>query len=92
MDLVPDVSNDTPHNLLLHHPANFNHEYLIYFLGQAHYHKDMDHASSFSLILYFCRFNSDEILVNKVRDIVILMLKNNQWAGFLDGLNMLSDD
>lgn len=39
-----------------------------------------------------CRFNSDEILVNKVGDIVILMPKNNQWAGFLDGLNMFSDD
>lgn len=39
-----------------------------------------------------CRFNSDEILVNKVGDIVILMPKNNQWAGFLDGLNIFSDD
>lgn len=39
-----------------------------------------------------CRFNSDEVLVNKVGDIVILMPKNNKWAGFLDALNMFSDD
>lgn len=39
-----------------------------------------------------CRFNSDEVLVNKVGDIVILMPKNNKWAGLLDALNMFSDD
>ena len=39
-----------------------------------------------------CRFHGDEVLVNKVGDIVILMPKNSQWAGFLDGLNMFSDD
>lgn len=39
-----------------------------------------------------CRFHGDEVLVNKVGDIVIFMPKNGQWVGFLDGLNMFSDD
>ena len=39
-----------------------------------------------------CRFNGDEVAVNKIGDIVILMPKENRWAGFLSSLEMFSDD
>ena len=39
-----------------------------------------------------CRFTDDEVSVNKIGDIVILMPKNNKWAGFLNSLNMFSND
>jgi antitoxin VapB len=39
-----------------------------------------------------CRFSSDEVVVNKIGDIVILMPKENKWAGFISGLNLFSDD
>lgn len=34
----------------------------------------------------------DEVAVNKVGDIVILMPKESKWAGFLDSLEIFSDD
>ena len=39
-----------------------------------------------------CRFSGDEVAVNKVGDIVILMPKENKWAGFLSSLEFFSDD
>lgn len=39
-----------------------------------------------------CRFNSEEVAVNKIGDIVILMPKENKWAGFLSSLGLFSDD
>lgn len=39
-----------------------------------------------------CRFTGNEVAVNKIGDVVILMPKDNKWAGFLDGLNLFSDD
>lgn len=39
-----------------------------------------------------CRFNSEEVAVNKIGDIVILMPKENKWAGFLSSLSLFSDD
>lgn len=38
------------------------------------------------------RFASDEVLVNKIGDIVLLMPKNNQWAGLLSSLNLFTSD
>lgn len=38
------------------------------------------------------RFSSDEVLVNKIGDIVLLMPKNNQWAGLLSSLNLFTSD
>lgn len=29
-----------------------------------------------------CRFSGEEVAVNKIGDIVILMPKDNKWAGF----------
>lgn len=39
-----------------------------------------------------CRFQGDEVAVNKVGDAVILLPKENQWAGFIAGLNLFTDD
>ncbi len=39
-----------------------------------------------------CRFQGDEVVVNKVGDIVILMPKENKWSGFLSSLEFFSDD
>lgn len=39
-----------------------------------------------------CRFSGDEVAINKVGDIVILMPKENPWAGFLNSLELFSDD
>ncbi len=39
-----------------------------------------------------CRFTGDEVAVNKVGDIVILMPKENRWAGFLSSLELFSED
>lgn len=39
-----------------------------------------------------CRFNGDEVTVNKVGDIVILIPKDNKWSGFLSSLELFTDD
>lgn len=39
-----------------------------------------------------CRFSGDEVAVNKVGDLVILMPKENKWAGFLSSLEIFTDD
>lgn len=38
------------------------------------------------------RFQGDEVAVNKIGDVVLLIPKENKWAGFLSGLDMFSDD
>ena len=38
------------------------------------------------------RFSGDEVIVNKIGDIVLLMPKDNQWAGFLGSLNLFTSD
>lgn len=39
-----------------------------------------------------CRFQGDEVSVNKIGDAVILLPKDNGWAGFLAGLSLFTDD
>lgn len=39
-----------------------------------------------------CRFQSDEVAVKKIGDIVLLIPKENQWSGFLESLDAFSDD
>ena len=39
-----------------------------------------------------CRFDGDEVLIDKVGDVVILMPKDHKWAGFLNSLDLFSDD
>ena len=39
-----------------------------------------------------CRFQSDEVAVNKIGDVVLLLPKENQWVGLLSSLPPFSDD
>lgn len=39
-----------------------------------------------------CRFSSDEVLVNKIGDIVILLPKESKWDSFIKAIDMFSDD
>jgi len=38
------------------------------------------------------RFNDEEVAINKIGDVVILMPKENKWSGFLNSLNLFSED
>ena len=39
-----------------------------------------------------CRFSTDEVVVNKIGDIVLLMPKTNKWSSFMQAIDMFSDD
>ena len=39
-----------------------------------------------------CRISSDEVMVNKIGDIVILLPKQNNWGSFMRAIDMFSDD
>lgn len=39
-----------------------------------------------------CRFNTDEVVVNKIGDIVMLMPKTNKWNSFMQAIDMFSSD
>ena len=39
-----------------------------------------------------CRFSSDEVVVNKIGDIVILLPKQNKWESFMRAIDMFSED
>ena len=39
-----------------------------------------------------CRFSTEEVMVNKIGDIVILLPKQNQWDSFMKAVDMFSDD
>ena len=39
-----------------------------------------------------CRFSSDEVMVNKIGDIVLLFPKTNKWDSFVKAVDMFSDD
>ena len=39
-----------------------------------------------------CQFSSDEVVVNKIDDIVILLPKENKWDSFMRAVDMFSDD
>ncbi len=39
-----------------------------------------------------CRFSSDEVLVNKIGDIVILLPKSSNWDSFAAAIDMFSED
>ena len=38
------------------------------------------------------RFDDDEVVINKIGDIVLLMPKNSRWNNFLKSLDLFSDD
>ena len=39
-----------------------------------------------------CRFSSDEVIVNRIGDMVILLPKQNKWESFMRAIDMFSDD
>lgn len=39
-----------------------------------------------------CRFNADEVAINKIGDVVMMIPKDNPFAGFLASLDLFSDD
>ena len=39
-----------------------------------------------------CRFDGDEVATQRIGGMVILMPKDNPWAGMKQGLEMFSDD
>ncbi|MBQ8110451.1 MAG: AbrB/MazE/SpoVT family DNA-binding domain-containing protein [Clostridia bacterium] len=39
-----------------------------------------------------CRFDQDEVLVNRIGNVVILMPKNDPWAPMMQSLDMFTDD
>ncbi len=39
-----------------------------------------------------CRFSDEEVAVNKIGDIVMLIPKENKWSGFLNSLDLFSED
>ena len=39
-----------------------------------------------------CRFNDDEVLVNRVGSVVILMPRNDPWKAMLDSLDLFTPD
>ena len=39
-----------------------------------------------------CRFQTDEVNVNKIGDIVMLIPKDSKWQGLLHSLDLFSED
>ena len=39
-----------------------------------------------------CRLSSDEVMVDKIGDIVILLPEQNNWDSFMKAIDMFSDD
>ncbi len=39
-----------------------------------------------------CRFNDDEVLVNRIGSVVILMPRNDPWKAMLDSLDLFTPD
>ena len=39
-----------------------------------------------------CRFQEDEVLVNRIGNMVILMPKNDPWASMIRSLDLFTDD
>ncbi len=39
-----------------------------------------------------CRFDSDEVIVNKIGDILLLVPPGNKWVGFMESLELFTDD
>lgn len=39
-----------------------------------------------------CRFETNEVMVKKIGDVVLLMPKTDKWNSFMQGIDMFSDD
>lgn len=39
-----------------------------------------------------CRFNDEEVFVNRIGSVVLLIPKNNRWQALLNSLELFTDD
>jgi antitoxin VapB len=39
-----------------------------------------------------CRFDTDEVMVNRIGDVVMLVSKTDKWNSFLKAIDMFSED
>ena len=39
-----------------------------------------------------CRFDAEEVMVNKIGDVVMLIPKNSKWNSLMTAIEMFSDD
>ena len=39
-----------------------------------------------------CRFNDDEVLVNRIGNVVMLFSKSDRWSNLLSSLDLFTDD
>lgn len=39
-----------------------------------------------------CRFSEDEVLVNRIGNVVVLLPKSDPWCNTLDSLDLFTDD
>lgn len=39
-----------------------------------------------------CRFDTNEVAINRIGDIVLLMPISNKWISFMQAIDMFSDD
>lgn len=39
-----------------------------------------------------CRFDAEEVMVNKIGDVVMLIPKNSKWNNLMTAIEMFSDD
>lgn len=39
-----------------------------------------------------CRFNEDEVMVNRIGNMVMLLPKDDPWSSMMAGLSMFTDD
>lgn len=38
------------------------------------------------------RFDTEEVMINKIGDVVMIMPKTNKWSSFMQAIDMFSDD
>ena len=38
------------------------------------------------------RFTTDEVVINRIGEIIMLMPKTNKWSSFMQAVDMFSDD
>ncbi len=39
-----------------------------------------------------CRFEEEEVLVNRIGNVILLMPKNDPWSSMMTGLGLFTDD
>ena len=69
--------------------ASFNHHQLIFLLNKIYI---VVYTNNRKGLPKECRFNTDEVAVNKIGEIVLLVPKSSKWNSFMQAIDMFSDD